>query len=391
MSAAAAHVDLAQPPVWPCGAPPLSDFAGKVSAAQVEVRPDDARFMDDVVASVHRVVATALYRDTVLARGPSMAQAPQRVRGLFSGFDFHLTAGGPKLIEINTNAGGAFYGALIDDMRWKRGDADARPLGHWAHLFVKHFRDEWALAGKGALRTVAIVDDAPGDQFLRLEFHVAARMLHEAGIATVIADPRSLLFRDGRLWHGATPIDLVYNRLTSFSLERDADRVLSDALRDGAVVVTPDPRTHALLACKRNLALLGDNSFLNEAGVDAGSREVLARAIPRTVVLSAGNAGDLWATRGQYYFKPQNGFGSRAVYDGAKLTAKTWREIDAAGGYVAQARVEPGRIDVPGLPAMRFDVRTFAYGAMPFMRLARVYRGQTTNFRTQGGGFAAVR
>ena len=38
---------------------------------------------------------------------------PQRVKGLFSGFDFHLTAAGPRLIEINTNAGGAFYGAVL--------------------------------------------------------------------------------------------------------------------------------------------------------------------------------------------------------------------------------------------------------------------------------------
>jgi hypothetical protein len=63
----------------------------------------------------------------------------------------------------------------------------------------------------------------------------------------------------------------------------------------------------------------------------------------------------------------------------------------ASGGYVAQQRVEPGRTDVAGAAAMRFDVRTFAYGPTPFMRLARVYRGQTTNFRTPGGGFAPVR
>jgi hypothetical protein len=47
-------------------------------------------------------------------------------------------------------------------------------------------------------------------------------------------------------------------------------------------------------------------------------------------------------------------------------------------------------IEVNGVP-MRFDVRTFAYGREPFMRMARVYRGQTTNFRTPGGGFAPVR
>jgi hypothetical protein len=39
---------------------------------------------------------------------------------------------------------------------------------------------------------------------------------------------------------------------------------------------------------------------------------------------------------------------------------------------------------------MRCDVRTYAYQGRSFMRLARVYRGQTTNFRTPGGGFASV-
>jgi hypothetical protein len=86
-----------------------------------------------------------------------------------------------------------------------------------------------------------------------------------------------------------------------------------------------------------------------------------------------------------------NGFGSRAVYDGAKLTAATWANIAARADYVAQTRVDAERIDVPGHGSMRFDVRTFAHGASPFMRLARVYRGQTTNFRTPGGGFAPVR
>ena len=33
--------------------------------------------------------------------------------GVFMGYDFHLAADGPKLIEINTNAGGAFLNALL--------------------------------------------------------------------------------------------------------------------------------------------------------------------------------------------------------------------------------------------------------------------------------------
>jgi hypothetical protein len=369
-----------------------ADLATKRAGVDVAISALDAWRMDEVIAAVHEAVATPAYKAAVFAAAPSIARAaPQQVKGLFTGFDFHLSPDGPKLIEINTNAGGAFYGALIDQVGWNEGSVDAQPIGAWAHIFVQHIRSEWALAGKGQLRTVAIVDDNPGEQFLKLEFELAARMLRDAGLNAVIADPRELTFRDGHLWQGATRIDLIYNRLTSFALERHEDAAIREALLAGTVVVSPDPRTHALLACKRNLTLLSNEAFLRDAGINEAARQVLMHAIPSTIPLTPSNAAELWAKRAQHYFKPMNGFGSRAVYDGAKLTAATWASIAARTDYVAQTRVDAERVDVPGHGAMRFDVRTFAYGAAPFMRLARVYRGQTTNFRTPGGGFAAVR
>ncbi|MCE9523687.1 MAG: hypothetical protein K8S25_14810 [Alphaproteobacteria bacterium] len=368
------------------------DLAGKLAAVDVQISAHDAARMDEVVAAVHDAVLLPAYRDAALAGASAIARcAPQRVESLFSGFDFHLSPTGPKLIEINTNAGGAFYGALIDEKRRARGDVQAKKLSEWSALFVGHFRSEWLAAGRsGELRTVAIVDDTPDEQFLRLEFQVAAQMLREAGIATVIADPRTLGYRDGRLRHGANAIDFVYNRLTSFNLEREVDRALRDALLDGAVVVSPDPRAHALLACKTNLIRLSDDAFLRAAGADARTREILAQAVPRTLAVTAENERELWAARARHYFKPASGFGSRAVYDGAKLTAKTWQVVVGEGGSIAQEKVEAPRVNVGGV-AMRFDVRNFAFGRAPFMRLARVYRGQTTNFRTPGGGFAPVR
>ena len=370
---------------------PHDELAEKLAHAEIKLSPQDAKLMDEVVAAVHDAAATSAYQEAALANAPAIARlAPQRVESLFAGFDFHLTSDGPKLIEINANAGGAFYGALIDDRRWQAGDAQAWPLARWSHIFVRHLRHEWSLTGRGPLRVVAIVDDAPDEQFLRLELRLAARMLREAGITALIADPRALTYRDGRLWHGPTAIDLVYNRLTSFALDRDADRPLREALMDGAVVVAPDPRNHALLGCKQNLTRLSDDAFLRAAGTSVHTRDALRRSVPRTVALTPDNTHSLWAGRAAFYFKPAAGFGSRAVYDGAKLTAKTWARIVLDGTYVAQARIEPPRVDVDGA-AMRFDVRTFAHGRKPFMRLARVYRGQTTNFRTPGGGFAPVR
>ena len=60
---------------------------------------------------------------------------------------------------------------------------------------------------------------------------------------------------------------------------------------------------------------------------------------------------------------------------------------------MAQTLVPPtGRmIDVDGTPTdLKFDLRAFTYAGQVQLLAARIYAGQTTNFRTQGGGFAPV-
>ena len=378
-------------PEFESNALPMGDFASKVSGVDVRVPHAAIEAMDRVMAAVQELAMSPYYRTHVLAEAPALAHAPMQPDfGLFSVFDFHLTETGPKLIEINTNAGGAFYGALIDDLRHAKGIAGTHPLAWWSDLFLRQVRSEWSLAGKGELKTIAIVDDLPGQQFLRLEFQLAARTLNAAGINTFVLAPQELAFRDGALRFGKIAIDLVYNRLTSFALERVEDAPLREALSAGAVWITPGPRAHALLACKRNLALIGDSAFLSAAGLSVDAQQTLLHAVPKTIVMSPENVPELWANRSDYYFKPLSGYGSRGVYAGAKLTRKTWDEIVQTGHYVAQAEVPPSRVEVPGQGQMRCDVRNFAYHGRSFMRLARLYRGQTTNFRTPGGGFAPV-
>jgi len=38
----------------------------------------------------------------------------------------------------------------------------------------------------------------------------------------------------------------------------------------------------------------------------------------------------------------------------------------------------------------KMDVRLYTYGGRILLAAARLYQGQTTNFRTPGGGFAPV-
>ena len=156
-------------------------------------------------------------------------------------------------------------------------------------------------------------------------------------------------------------------------------------------MVTPNPHNHALLANKRNLTLLSDPVALDAFGLSAQMRQRLA-GIPRTRLVSPENAEALWDGRKGLFFKPVSGHGSKAVYRGDKLTKSVWSDI-ARGDYVAQAFAAPGQrmIKLEGLPtARKMDVRLYTYEAQPLLVAARLYQGQTTNFRTPGGGFAPV-
>ncbi len=237
------------------------------------------------------------------------------------------------------------------------------------------------------------MDDDPTQQFLYPEFLLFQQHFQRHGLEATIVDPAALQLRDGQLWHGATAIDLVYNRLTDFSFEASSHAVLREAWLSRAAVVTPHPRAHALYADKRNLALLTNETRLREWGVPQATRDILLASIPPTEVVEAAQAERLWRERRRLFFKPVAGFGSRAAYRGDKLTQRVWQEI-LAGDYVAQQLVTPGErvviTDETLAQTLKFDLRNYVYDGAVQWVAARLYRGQTTNFRTPGGGFAPV-
>ena len=114
--------------------------------------------------------------------------------------------------------------------------------------------------------------------------------------------------------------------------------------------------------------------------------------MPACEAVTHDKADDLWARRRGLFFKPAAGFGARAVYRGDKLTRRVWDEI-LDGNYIAQALVPPSyrALEINNNPTeLKFDIRTYTYSGAILLLAARTYSGQTTNFRTQGGGFAPV-
>ena len=148
---------------------------------------------------------------------------------------------------------------------------------------------------------------------------------------------------------------------------------------------------HALFADKRNLTLLSDQTMLRKWGLSAELLAELA-SVPRTMIVTPGNAEQLWEARKKLFFKPAGGHGSKAVYRGDKLTKGVWAEI-IRGGYVAQELAMPSERMIRrdgSLESCKTDVRLYVYDGQVLLTAARVYQGQTTNFRTPGGGFAPV-
>jgi len=368
----------------------FSDTAVFVARADVEK-------MQELVNAVEAVVRLPPYREEALrAAGRTF---PTGTRGAFCSYDFHLTPAGPRLIEINTNAGGGVLSALQQQAQaLERAGVKGFTMGDVApsqieDRFVDMLEAEWRLIRRdGALEHVAIVDDMPREQFLYPEFALFAAALERRGMQVVIADPRELMLCHGRLWHDETPIDLIYNRLTDFALAESAHTAVQEAYRHQHAVVTPHPQAHALYANKRNLVRLSDEQWLRDIHVPDEIVATLVECIPATGSVTPEKADSYWETRKQWFFKPATGFGSRAAYRGDKVTKRVFEEI-ATGGYVAQAFAPPAerRVETTdGSVKLKFDVRLFVYdGAVQLMN-ARLYQGQTTNFRTPGGGLAPL-
>lgn len=367
------------------------------SKAPVFLPRADLRAMQAVVRAVESVTRLPTYRTQALKWASASAMVDFGPRGAFMGFDFHLAPAGPKLIEINTNAGGAFLNAFLARAQIaccgevQRGLAGAS-VDTFDDTVVEMVEAECSSQrGRRRLRRIAIVDDNPGQQFLYPEFVLAQRLFERSGFDAVIIDPRAMHYSAGILWADGEPVDLVYNRLVDFALEDEENRSLRAAYLDGAVVVTPNPRNHALFADKRNLSLLSDPDALREFGASEEVSQIL-QSIPRTTLVTADNAPALWANRKGWFFKPATGYGSKAVYRGDKLTTSVWQDI-LKGVYVAQEMVAPSErtITLDGVAAQRkLDVRLYTYAGETLLAATRLYQGQTTNFRTAGGGFAPV-
>lgn len=357
------------------------------AAMPVYISPAQLRKMYEVISAVERVVELPGW----LAAD---ASKPPQAKGVFFGYDFHLNEQGAHLIEINSNAGG---GLLNEFLAGSQRDTDLPgktvAIENLEPAFLAMFRNEWRLErGSAPLNSIAIVDEDPEQQYLYPEFILARRMLERDGLSVLIVDPAALKLREDGLYFGNEKIDMVYNRLTDFSLQQFP--VLYEAYENGRAVVTPHPHAYAKYADKRNLARLTDEIGLRALNADEADIVTLQAGVPHTFIVNADMETALWADRKSLFFKPHSGYGSKGTYRGMNLTKRVFAEI-VHGDYIAQKLAPPGtrvvRVNEAEEVSLKYDVRCYVYAGQIQLVVARLYQGQTTNMRTEGGGFALVR
>ncbi|MBF6611645.1 MAG: hypothetical protein IVW55_00770 [Chloroflexi bacterium] len=213
------------------------------------------------------------------------------------------------------------------------------------------------------------------------EFELFKRYFESKGLDTVIADPRALEFRGGRLYAGEFVVDVYYKRvLTSELLQQpDAAKATIQAYEAGVICLINSFRAK-LLHKKMSFALLHDNA--NAHLFSAHENEIIQRHIPWTRKVAEGYTNfdgqrlDLVPfiaeNRERLVLKPNDEYGGKGVVIGWATGSNEWqRAIQEAleGSYVVQSAVQLDQEQYPyfedgsvGFRDLTADLDPFVFG-----------------------------
>src|SRR3546814_17931289 len=122
-------------------------------------------------------------------------------------------------------------------------------------------------------------------------------MLQKHDVEVEIVDGTGFRRDRGQLLANDRPVELIYNRMPDFALEEHSHEPIRRASEAGVVVLTPNPRNHAIYADTRNLVTLSDPHMLLPLCVYADVVAGFPASIPTTMRVTPTNDDALGATR----------------------------------------------------------------------------------------------
>ena len=298
---------------------------------------------------------------------------------------FVTDRGGLRLTEYNaeTPASPAYndvlteilYGLPVMREFLRRYEVRALPARHSVlHALVDAYR-QWS-DGREAPR-VAILDWREVPSYS--EFVLFAEYFKSQGLECIIADPREVEYRDGRLVSGDFHITLIYKRvLISELVERGGlDQPVVRAVRDGAVCMV-NPFRCKILHKKASLAVLSDER--NADLFTAEEREAIDAHIPWTCRVEQRHARihdqaiDLIPYivehRENLVLKPNDEYGGKGIVLGWQVDAAGWEQAIMTAlsePYIVQERVAIPSEPYPSLVDGRLELADRMLDTNPFV------------------------
>jgi uncharacterized circularly permuted ATP-grasp superfamily protein len=216
--------------------------------------------------------------------------------------------------------------------------------GRQLRSMLRAFR-QWS---KGRSRPVIAIVDWQGLPTAP-EFDMFKAYFEEAGVKTLICDPRLLELRRGRLYAEGKSVNLIYRRVLTSELIAHGDdtRALRDAYVEGAACVINSFRAK-LLHKKMSLALLSDDRYARL--YTSAQRAAIRRHIPWTRRVRPELAEDIARRRETLVLKPNDEYGGKGVVLGWTVDQAEWEaaiEVATTQSYVVQEAVEIPRIPFP--------------------------------------------
>ncbi len=326
-----------------------------ISPLRVPLATADLQQMLALLRLSWKLLGTPAYRQLIAAELPVAARFDPGHAGVMMGYDFHLTADGPRLIEINTNAGGT---ALA--LRACRGDLTLTPS--LQRRLQMMFECEWFgySGGQKPLKQLVILDEKPQQQALYPEMQQFVVWFEAFGIEVQIADPGELEADEDGVRFAGRPVDLIYNRHCDFYLEEPAMAGIRSAYLKGRVCLTPNPFVYGHLADKRRMILWRKSEEMNALGLSERDVQLLQRLIPPGCLLEDLAPDQAWSQRKKQVFKPVARFGSKGVLLGKSMSRKRFAELDPARTLV-QELVPPSQVADDTGNSFKVDLRLYAW------------------------------
>jgi len=346
------------------------------SEAPITIPQADFNAMFEFAKSVFRLKQNQAYVEKLESTLPEAARIRPDAPGILMGFDFHLTAEGPKLIEINNNAGGLYIG----NGKWLPQPGIAQFESSFESRVLSMFPATW--------KTIAIVDENIEQQFMYPEMQAYGKLLESDGRKVFLANPEDIEKREGGLYINSARIDAIYNRHTDFYLESNAMSHIKKAYLAGQVQINPHPRSYALLGDKSRMSDWWHQGLL-EGAISSDEIDRIRAIVPETHLMHEYDLERAWQERKSWVFKPSARHGGKGVLLGKAMSRKRFDALNVSES-VMQRFVPASQVEING-KAFKFDVRLYTQAERLIALAGRAWQGQVTNFRSEGSGWVPLK